>query len=83
MYQTNLRRVIKWTKIQTIVHRTKTKIQTITQTKTQTTTQTKIRTTTQTKTLITTQATTITKNKKRGISRFEIPFFVDTKSATT
>ena len=82
VYQTNLRRVIKWTKIQTIVHRTTTK--TITTITTTQTTQAKTQTTTQAKTQVATQTkiqtrilTTIATRKPKGESHMKrFPFLL-------
>ena len=82
VYQTNLRRVIKWTKIQTIVHRTTTK--TITTITTTQTTQTKTQTTTQAKTQVATQikiqtrilTTTATKKRKGESQMKRFPFLL-------
>ena len=73
MYQTNLRRVIKWTKIQTIVHRTKI---VTTQIRTQTKIPTKTLITTQATTQIRIQVTTTTRSQKgeSQVSRF--PFLL-------
>lgn len=78
MYQTNLRRVIKWTKIQTIVHRTKTTIlTTITIQTTQAKTQAKTQTTTQARTQTTITTRTTTTRKQEGESHImRFPFLL-------